>query len=172
VVTGSVAGVGAILAAQPLAVQAQPAGRAIAPRVIVDIAPIRPGQEITITWDNQPVIIRNRTAAEIESVRDTPLDTLRDPLARNAARPTQATASDANRTLASHPQWLVVIGICPHLGCKVIGAPLEGEQGWYCPCHAARFDLSGRLQSGPATTNLAVPPFRILARNKLEIGQV
>jgi ubiquinol-cytochrome c reductase iron-sulfur subunit len=172
VLTGGVAGVGAMLGAWPLVGHALPARNMTLPRVIVDLAPISPGQEIMVIWNGQPVFIRHRTAADIETARAVALDTLRDPQARNAARPVSAPASDANRTHSSQPQWLVVIGICPHLGCKLISGRSIGEVGWFCPCHAARFDLSGRVLSGPAATNLAVPPYRFLSRDKLEIGTV
>jgi ubiquinol-cytochrome c reductase iron-sulfur subunit len=104
-----------------------------------------------------------------------PVAGLIDPHARNAALSERAAASDANRTLARHPEWLVVVGVCTHLGCRLLtgdpAAPDGRGEGWFCPCHAARFDTSGRVCSGPARTNLPVPPYRFVAPSTLEIGR-
>jgi ubiquinol-cytochrome c reductase iron-sulfur subunit len=99
---------------------------------------------------------------------------LPDALARNEALPKNAPASDANRTKAGHEQWLVVVSLCTHLGCRL--SPVRREtsaslEGWFCPCHAARFDLSGRVRSGPARTNLPVPPYAFLTPMKIRIGR-
>jgi ubiquinol-cytochrome c reductase iron-sulfur subunit len=172
VATGSMAAVGGALATWPLIAQMNPAAGIAPDSVWVDLAPIRPGQAITVAWRGQPVIIRHRTGDEIARARDTMLDGLPDPYARNAALPTKAPATDANRTIARQPQWLVVVGLCTHLGCRLTDKDLpDGVEGWFCPCHAARFDLSGRVRGGPALTNLAVPPWRFVAADKIEIGR-
>jgi ubiquinol-cytochrome c reductase iron-sulfur subunit len=171
--TATFATVGAAVAMWPLIDQMNPNPSTPPGSILVDLAPIRVGQEITVLWRGQPVFVRHRTPDEIARARG-PLDGLIDPYARNAALSTNATASDANRTLARHPEWLVVIGICTHLGCKLIGDPVAPEgrgEGWFCPCHAARFDVSGRVRSGPARTNLAVPPYRFIGPSTLEIGR-
>ena len=110
----------------------------------------------------------------MELARSVPLDGLFDPYAQNAALPKKAAASDANRTRADRPEWLVVVGLCTHLGCRLEANDSfarESNDGWFCRCHAARFDLAGRVRSGPAPTNLAVPPYRFVARNLMEIGR-
>jgi ubiquinol-cytochrome c reductase iron-sulfur subunit len=143
-------------------------------RCTVDLAPIEPGQAVTVRWRGQPVFVRHRTSAEIERARSVRLGSLKDPYARNAVLPARAPAHDENRTLAEHPEWLVVIGLCTHMNCVLTASDpaLRGadDEGWFCRCHAARFDLAGRVQSGPATTNLAVPPYRFVTPSKIEIG--
>ncbi len=174
VCTGSFAAVGATAAAWPLFAQAAPNAATPSPSVLVDLTPIAPGQAITVAWRAQPIIIRHRTPAEVDLTRNMPLNDLIDPHARNAALPRKAPASDANRTRADKPEWLVVVGVCTHLGCRLETNDTfarEANDGWFCRCHAARFDLAGRVRSGPARTNLAVPPYRFVAHNRLEIGR-
>jgi ubiquinol-cytochrome c reductase iron-sulfur subunit len=140
----------------------------------VDLAQIRPGQTITVTWRRLPIFVRHRTRAEMDLARSTALVDLPDRLARNEMLPEKALAHDANRTIEGHDNWLVVVGVCTHLGCLLMsrqpGATVSADEGWFCPCHAARFDLSGRVRSGPARTNLPVPPYRFLSATKIRIG--
>jgi ubiquinol-cytochrome c reductase iron-sulfur subunit len=172
VATGSMAAVGGALATWPLIAHMNPAAGVEPQSVLVDLAPVRPGQAITVAWRNQPIVIRHRTADEIARARATAPDILPDPYARNAALPAKTPATDANRTNARHPQWLVVVGLCTHLGCRLLDRDLpEGVEGWFCPCHAARFDLSGRVRGGPALTNLPVPPWRFVGARTIEIGR-
>ncbi len=174
IATATFAAVGAAIATWPFIDQMNPNPATPPGSVLVDLAPIRPGQEITMLWRGQPVFVRHRTRDEIARTGG-PVDGLIDPYARNAMLSTNAAASDANRTLAHHPEWLVVVGVCTHLGCKLItgdpAAPDGRGEGWFCPCHAARFDTSGRVRSGPARTNLAVPPYRFVGASTLEIGR-
>jgi ubiquinol-cytochrome c reductase iron-sulfur subunit len=141
---------------------------------VVDLAPIEPGQAVTVAWRGLPVVVRHRTREEIERARNVPLHVLPDRDARNAALAPRAPASDDNRTLEGHPEWLVVIGVCTHMGCLLTMTDAlqrgDGDEGWFCRCHAARFDLAGRLRSGPARTNLPVPPYRFAAPGRIEIG--
>jgi len=172
VATGAMAAVGGALATWPLIDQMNPAAGTELGSVLVDLAPIRPGQAITVAWRGQPVVIRHRTPDEVARARATALDGLPDPYARNAALAANAPATDANRTIARQPQWLVVVGRCTHLGCLLRHRDFPaGVDGWFCPCHAARFDLSGWVRGGPARTNLAVPPWRFVAANRIEIGR-
>ena len=135
---------------------------------------IQPGQMITVMWRRLPIFIRHRTRAEMELARSTPLADLPDRLARNEMLPEKALAHDANRTIEGHDNWLVVVGVCTHLGCLLMfrppGATVPTYEGWFCPCHASRFDLSGRVRSGPARTNLPVPLYRFLSRTRIRIG--
>jgi len=144
------------------------------PVVDVDLLPIQPGQMITVAWRGQPIFIRHRTPEEVQLARSPPLSDLPDPYARNASVPQRSPAADANRTQAGHENWLIVIGICTHLGCRLL--PQQPAQttatgeGWFCPCHAARFDLAGRVRSGPARTNLPVPPYQFVTPTRVTIG--
>lgn len=133
----------------------------------VDLAPVETGQQIVVMWRSKPVFVRRRTAKEIAEAKAVPLDHLPDPLARNANLPDNAPATDANRELK--PDWLVVVGICTHLGC----IPLfnEGDFGGYlCPCHGSQYDTAGRIRRGPAPENLPVPPYAFLNDTKIKIG--
>jgi ubiquinol-cytochrome c reductase iron-sulfur subunit len=110
----------------------------------------------------------------VDLARNVALADLADPYARNAALPANAPASDANRTHAGKPEWLVVVGVCTHLACRLEthdAIARDNNDGWLCRCHSARFDLAGRVRSGPARTNLSVPPYRFVARNRMEIGR-
>src|SRR5947207_8709207 len=121
-----------------------------------------------------PILIRNRTPEEVQLARSSSLSELPDRLARNEALPKMATADDANRTKEGYENWLVVVGVCTHMGCLLrsqegASAVATGE-GWLCPCHAARFDLSGRVVGGPARTNLPVPRYTFLTATRIRIG--
>jgi ubiquinol-cytochrome c reductase iron-sulfur subunit len=170
---GAFVAVGSGAALWPLIHQMNPHPGTPAPeRCSVDLAPIEPGQAVTVAWRGQPVVVRRRTREEIARARSVHASALIDRYARNAALPARAPASDENRTL--HPEWLVVIGLCTHMGCvlSLRGQSPHGSdaEGWFCPCHAARFDLAGRVTDGPARTNLPVPPYRFVAVGRIEIG--
>lgn len=128
----------------------------------VNIAPIEPGQAITVMWRGKPVFIRRRTPEEIKEADDVNLAELRDP------------QTDDERTKAGEREWLVVIGICTHLGCVPLGqkpAEVRGEYGGYfCPCHGSHYDTSGRIRKGPAPTNLAVPEYEFTSDTVIKIG--
>src|ERR1044072_6429275 len=153
VCTASFAAVGGTLAACPMFAQANPNAATPSPSILIDLTPIRPGQAITVSWRAQPVIIRHRTPIEVDLARSVPLNELIDPHARNAALPANAPASDANRTHAGKPEWLVVVGVCTHLACRLEtndAFARESNDGCVCRCHAARFDVAGRGQIGRA----------------------
>jgi ubiquinol-cytochrome c reductase iron-sulfur subunit len=139
----------------------------------VDLGSIEPGQTKTVAWRGLPVSIRHRTPEEVRGARNVTISELADPFARNEALPKNAPASDANRTKAGHERWLVVVSLCTHLGCLLKAAGRDASasaEGWFCPCHAARFDLSGRVRGGPARTNLPVPPYEFLTPMKIRVG--
>lgn len=164
--------VGGAAASWPFIDQMNPNKGTPPPEVVeVDLQAIQPGQTKAVRWRGKPIFIRHRTPGEVEAARAAPLGELRDPLARNWALPDKSPATDANRTKPGHEQWLVVVGLCTHLNCllsaSVTAAPGEG---WFCACHAARYDLSGRVRGGPAPTNLPVPPYEFLSANRLRIG--
>ena len=126
----------------------------------VDLSPIAEAQAITVIWRGKPIFIRYRTPEEIEEARNVDLADLRDP------------QSDADR--AQKPQWLIMIGICTHLGCipkgQNIGDPKGDYGGWLCPCHGSHYDTSGRIRKGPAPENLAIPPYVFLDESMIRIG--
>jgi ubiquinol-cytochrome c reductase iron-sulfur subunit len=171
---GGFVGVGGATALWPFVDQMNPhPGTPRLDQTFLDLDQIAPGQEITVRWNGKPVFVRHRTLAEVDRTSAVTLDHLPDPYARNAALPISALATDANRTATQYPRWLVVVGLCTHLGCVLRSVSAsEGEDGiaWACPCHAARFDYSGRVRSGPARTNLPVPPHRFETPTRLRIG--
>jgi ubiquinol-cytochrome c reductase iron-sulfur subunit len=158
---GAVIGVGAL--AWPLIDSMNPSKDVLAlSSVDVDVTPIPEGQAITVVWRGKPIFVRHRTAAEIKAAVDVPENQLIDP------------ATDASRVKAGHSQWLVVIGICTHLGCVPLGNkptdPRGDWGGWFCPCHGSQYDTSGRVRHGPAPANLAVPPYNFASDTKVTIG--
>jgi ubiquinol-cytochrome c reductase iron-sulfur subunit len=126
----------------------------------VDIGPIAVGSAITVVWRGKPVFIRHRTPQEIQAARQTPLSELIDPV------PDQARVKK--------DEWLVVIGICTHLGCVPLGQkstdPHGDYGGWFCPCHGSHYDTSGRVRRGPAPINLAVPDYAFMTDTQIRIG--
>ena len=128
--------------------------------VELDLAPVAPGQRVTVRWRGQPIFIDHRTPAEIEAARAVPLGHLRDP------------QSDAERV--QRPEWLVVIGVCTHRGCALEGqdpgSPRGDYGGWLCACDGSHYDTSGRVRRGPALRNLAVPPYAFVADRRIRIG--
>ena len=168
-------GVGSALALWPFIDQMNPHKGTPGPEVReVDLGAIRPGETISVPWRGMPVLIRNRTVEEVRIARTSSPSELPDRLARNDALPKTAPADDANRTKVGHDNWLVVVGVCTHMGCLLksqdgASAVATGE-GWFCPCHAARFDLSGRVVGGPARTNLPVPRYEFMSATRIRIG--
>lgn len=140
----------------------------------VDISPIEEGQAITVMWRGKPVFIRHRTADEIEKAKAVKLAELPDPEARNMNLDGSAEATDVNRVKDKNEKWLVLVGICTHLGCIPKGQRIgdaKGEyDGWFCPCHGSHYDTAGRIRKGPAPRNLDVPPFDFLSETKIKIG--
>lgn len=154
--TGAVGAVAVGSAVWPLINQMNPDASTLAAATTeIDVGNIAEGQIVTIKWRGKPVFVRHRTKKEIEDARAVPLSELRDP------------ATDQSR--AEKPEWLVVIGICTHLGCVPIGH--EGPyEGWFCPCHGSVYDTSGRIRQGPAPYNLALPPYKFAGDTKITIG--
>lgn len=153
--------VGAGAFAWPLIDQMNPAADTLALASIeVDISKIAEGQSITLKWRGKPVFIRHRTADEIRQAQDVDIDGLRHP--------------EGDEIRAQKPEYLVVLGVCTHLGCVPLGqkvGEVRGEyDGWFCPCHGSHYDASGRIRKGPAPTNLEVPPYAFLSDNVIRIG--
>jgi ubiquinol-cytochrome c reductase iron-sulfur subunit len=126
----------------------------------VDLAPIEVGQGITVTWRGKPLFVRRRTEAEIEEARGVDVSALPDP------------QTDPDRVI--EPQWLVVVGVCTHLGCIPLGNRATEERGeyggYFCPCHGSHYDTSGRIRKGPAPTNLPVPEYEFIEETRIRVG--
>ena len=121
----------------------------------VDISFINPGKTITVLWRGKPVFIRRRTEEEIKEAKSVELKELKDP------------QKDEDRVKKS--EWLVMVGVCTHLGCVPLGN--KGEfNGWFCPCHGSHYDTSGRIRKGPAPTNLEIPKYEFVDNNTIKIG--
>ena len=121
----------------------------------VDVSSLEPGNSITVLWRGKPVFIKRRTQKEIAEARDVKLEDLKHP------------EKDEDR--AKNPEWLVMLGVCTHLGCVPLGD--KGEyKGWFCPCHGSHYDTSGRIRKGPAPTNLEVPKYEFVNSTTIKIG--
>lgn len=159
IATGAVGAVGAAAALVPLIAQMNPDASTVAAgaAVDVDLAPIAEGQMVKVFWRSKPIFIFHRSKKDIEAARSVDPASLPDP------EPDQA------RVKPGHDQWLVVIGICTHLGC----IPLSRQgayEGWFCPCHGSVYDTAGRIRQGPAPTNLLMPPYAFTSDTKIQIG--
>ena len=124
--------------------------------IFVDVAGVEVGTQLTVKWLGKPVFIRRRSEEEIAAARDTALTDLPDQMAENANKP-EADASDQNRTMDEAGEWLVMMGVCTHLGCVPLGDGAGDFGGWFCPCHGSHYDSAGRIRKGPAPRNLPVP---------------
>ncbi len=153
----------------PLVNQMNPSAdtRALA-SIMVDVSGVEVGTQLTVKWLGKPVFIRRRTADEIKAARDTKLSDLVDPHAENANNP-DADASDANRTLDEAGEWLVMMGVCTHLGCVPLGTAGDFG-GWFCPCHGSHYDTAGRIRKGPAPRNLPVPVAKFDNETTIKLG--
>ena len=159
IATGTVGAVGAAAVAWPLINQMNPDASTIAAGapIEVDLGPITEGQVIKVFWRSKPIFIGHRSKKEIDEARAVNVASLPDP------------QSDQARVKQGHDQWLVLIGICTHLGCIPIAH--EGAyDGFFCPCHGSVYDTSGRIRQGPAPKNLFLPPYKFVSDTKIQIG--
>ena len=121
----------------------------------VDISSVEPGKSITVLWRGKPVFIKRRTQEEIDSARSVDLKELKHP--------------ERDEDRAKNPEWLVMLGVCTHLGC----VPLTDKgdyNAWFCPCHGSHYDTSGRIRKGPAPTNMEVPKYVFINSSTIKIG--
>jgi ubiquinol-cytochrome c reductase iron-sulfur subunit len=167
------AAVGVAAAAWPFLDQMNPSAAALALASIeVDISPIQPGQQVVFKWRGHPLFVRRRTPAEIASAKAVDVSSLPDPLANSDMKPDSTPATDDNRVIK--PEWLVLIGVCTHLGCTpTVSTPQspEGDYGgWLCHCHGSQYDTSGRIRKGPAPRNLEVPTYAFLSDTRIKVG--
>ena len=137
--------------------------------IFVDVSSVTVGMQLTVKWLGKPVFIRRRSAEEITSARDVTVADLTDPTSENANKP-NSDASDTNRTLDEAGEWLVMVGVCTHLGCVPIGDGAGDFGGWFCPCHGSHYDAAGRIRKGPAPRNLAVPIAAFTAETTIKLG--
>ena len=161
IATSTVGVIGTGLALWPFVDSMNPAKDVLAlASTEVDLSAIEEGQSITVVWRGKPVFVRKRTADEIAKAASDDKADLPDP------------QTDAERV--QKPEWLVMVGVCTHLGCIPLGQK-QGEPkgdfgGWFCPCHGSHYDTSGRIRKGPAPTNLMVPPYAFLEDTSIKIG--
>jgi ubiquinol-cytochrome c reductase iron-sulfur subunit len=159
----SFAGVGAVATLGPLIVQMSPSADVLAQATTeIDISKVEVGQRIKALWRKQPVFVAHLTPKEIAEANAVPVSSLRDPQTLQ------------ERTQAGHLNWLIVIGVCTHLGCIPLGTG-EGENkgpfgGWFCPCHGSQYDTAARIRQGPAPRNLAVPDYQFTSPTTVTVG--
>ncbi len=173
------AGAGAVTAGAaiwPLVNQMNPSAdvRALS-SIQVDVSGIEPGTQLTVKWLGKPVFIRRRTEKEIEEANAVDLAVLIDNDARNENLANGGDGSDSNRFLAPpeselEGEWLVMMGVCTHLGCVPLGDGAGDYHGWFCPCHGSHYDTSGRIRKGPAPTNLPIPPAEFVDASTIKLG--
>ncbi len=161
ILTVATAGVGAAASVWPFVNSMNPSADVLAlAKIEVDVSSIEVGQAITVKWQGKPVFIRRRTSKEIVQAQTDDHSPMIDP------------QSDSERAINS--EWLIVVGICTHLGCVPLGQksgqPRGDYAGWFCPCHGSQFDTSGRIRKGPAPRNLDVPAYEFVADNIVRIG--
>ena len=149
---------GAAAVAWPLVDQMNPDASTLALASIeLDISSIEVGQNVTVKWRGKPIFVRRRTTKEIEEAKAVPLSDLKDP------------ATDAERVKEGREEWLVMIGVCTHLGCIPVGEAGD-YNGWFCPCHGSHYDTAGRIRKGPAPLNLVLPDYEFLSDTVVKIG--
>ena len=161
--TGGFAAVAAGAVAWPFISSMNPARDVLALSTTeADIGAVPVGGAVTLMWRGKPVFVRHRSPAEIEAAATVDMGELRDPQA------------DSTRVKAGKAEWLVVIGVCTHLGCVPLGQkptdPRGDYNGWFCPCHGSHYDTSGRIRKGPAPANLAVPTYAFTTDTQIKIG--
>ncbi|MFO1135249.1 MAG: ubiquinol-cytochrome c reductase iron-sulfur subunit [Rhodoblastus sp.] len=156
IATGAASAVAVGAVAWPFIAQMNPDASTLAlASTELDIGAIAEGQIVTIKWRGKPVFVRHRTKKEIEEAQNVDVAKLPDPQPDSAR--------------VKKPEWLVVVGVCTHLGCIPLGH--QGKfDGWFCPCHGSDYDTSGRIRQGPAPRNLEVPEYAFLSDTKIKIG--
>ncbi len=161
IMTGAVGAIGAAAVAWPFLDTLNPSADVLALSTVeVNLAPVQPGQSITVMWRGKPVFIRRRTPAEIDAAAKVNISELVDP--------------EPDSARVQKPEWLILVGICTHLGCIPSGqktGDMRGDyNGWFCPCHGSQYDTSGRIRKGPAPKNLEVPTYTFLSDTMIRIG--
>jgi len=156
--SGALAAVGAAATIWPFVHSMNPAADTLAMASSeVDLSPIQPGQSVKIKWRGKPVFIRHRTEKEIKDAQAVDVDSLPDP------------QPDSARVKEGKEQWLIMVGVCTHLGCVPLGEAGDFG-GWFCPCHGSHYDTSGRIRKGPAPLNMLVPEYTFMDDTRVKIG--
>ncbi len=137
--------------------------------ILVDVSGVEVGTQITVKWLGKPVFIRRRTEEEISEARSVVMADLIDTSSENANKP-GTDAADENRALDEAGEWLVMMGVCTHLGCVPLGEGAGEFHGWFCPCHGSHYDTSGRIRKGPAPRNLDVPVAAFVDETTIKLG--
>jgi ubiquinol-cytochrome c reductase iron-sulfur subunit len=161
--TAAVGGAGLAATAWPFIDSMNPAADTLALSTVeINISSVQPGQMIVANWQGKPVFVRRRTPEEIKSAAEVDLSALRDP--------------EPDSARVQKPEWLIVVGLCTHLGCVPMfdGNNLRlgdgGYGGWFCSCHGSQYDTAGRIRRGPAPRNLPVPKYVFLSPSLIRIG--
>lgn len=170
------AGFGIAASSIPFLASLQPTAEALAQAqdsVEIDLTHLAPGESMVVAWQNKPIWIIRRTQAMLDNLSNIH-SLLRDPDSLTEQQPIYAR----NEYRSLNPEYLIVIGLCTHLGCSPQFKPLAGELnrkwpgGLYCPCHGSKFDLAGRVMKGVAApVNLKIPPYRFIDANTVLIGE-
>lgn len=170
VATGAAGGIATAAAVWPLVNQMNPSAdvQALA-SIQVDISAVEEGSQITVKFLGKPVFIRHRTPEDISKAKEVDPASLPDPLARNPNIAADAPATDENRTIAGKEDWLVMIGVCTHLGCVPL-ADAGQFNAWFCPCHGSTYDTAGRIRFGPAPENLHIPVASFVSDTVIQLG--
>lgn len=156
---GALAGVGCLVGALPFISSMSPSKDIIASSTKeVSISTIEKGQIVKVMFKGRPVFIRRRTEEEIKTAEETSLKDLKDP------------QLDSDRVKSGKAEWLIVEGVCTHLGCIPV-ANKGNYHGWFCPCHGSHYDVSGRIRAGPAPKNLIVPDYYFANDNLIVLGK-
>ena len=166
-------GVGLAAMAWPFIDQMNPTTATLAAGTTeIELSSIQAGQQVVFKFRGHPLFVRRRTPAEIAEAQAVDVSSLPDPLANNDNLPDSAPATDANR--ATKPEWLILVGVCTHLGCTpTVSTPQmpQGDYGgWLCHCHGSQYDTSGRIRKGPAPRNLEVPQYAFLSATRVKVG--
>ncbi|MDM8335254.1 ubiquinol-cytochrome c reductase iron-sulfur subunit [Wolbachia pipientis] len=158
--TCAMAGIGIVSGLWPLVKSMNPSAEVLAMSTVeVNLSDIHEGQEKKVKWQGKPVFIRRRTKQEIKAARAVNVESLRDP------------ESDEQRVCKGKEEWLIMIGICTHLGCVPVDHTTKDGNGWFCPCHGSYYDTSGRVIGGPAPKNMAIPDYFFPSENVVVIGR-
>ncbi|MBV0899826.1 MAG: ubiquinol-cytochrome c reductase iron-sulfur subunit [Wolbachia endosymbiont of Fragariocoptes setiger] len=158
--TCAMVGIGAACALWPLIKSWSPSAEVLAMSTTeVNLSGITEGKGIKVKWQGKPVFIRKRTKQEVEAARAVDIKTLRDP------------QSDEQRVYKGKDEWLIMLGICTHLGCIPIDHSTKDGNGWFCPCHGSYYDASGRVVGGPAPKNMAIPDYFFPSDDVVVIGK-
>ncbi|HYM03240.1 MAG TPA: ubiquinol-cytochrome c reductase iron-sulfur subunit [Stellaceae bacterium] len=161
IAASAITGIGAAVAVWPLIDSMNPAKDTLALSTTeVDLAPVQQGQRLTVKWRGKPVFVDHRSQADIDAANKVDIETLKDP------------QTDAQRV--KKPEWLIIVGVCTHLGCIPLGQKPTDDRGefggWFCPCHGSQYDTSGRIRKGPAPLNLEVPSYEFVTDTTVKIG--